>query len=139
MGTWQQETRACLNKDGAEDTCWAASKREEPDEPEAVGGEIVAEKQKLVEEHAILAAAVLHTSSTPLPSSLPFLWTPDTVVFHPLVFSLSVSMRWSSSLSCSPSSWAWAGTRPKRKKEITFLSGVNWHAAAPRPRRHQQR
>ena len=117
MGTWQQETRAYLNKDGAEDTCRIERRREEPEEQEAGDG-IVDEKQRLV-EHAILAAAC--RLLLPFSPPLLFLWTPDTAVFHPLVFLLFRYTR--SSLSCSASSWAWAGPSPKRKREIDHTLG----------------
>jgi hypothetical protein len=70
----------------AEDT-YLNRKREESEEKEPGGRGIDAEKQSLV-EHAILAAARLLL--LPLPSLSLFLWCPDAVVFHPLVFSLSV-------------------------------------------------
>ena len=76
MGTWQQETRAYLNKDGAEDTCRIERRREEPEEQEAGDG-IVDEKQRLV-EHAILAAARLLLSPSPLRSYFYGLRTPPS-------------------------------------------------------------
>ena len=84
MGTWQQETRAYLNKDGAEDTCRIERRLEEPEEQEAGDG-IVDEKQRLV-EHAILAAArrLLLPFSPPLlflkPLSLPPLPSTDIAI-----------------------------------------------------------
>ena len=82
MEAGQQETRTYLDKDGEEDTRSIVRKWEEPEEQEAGRGRIDAEKQRPV-EHAILAAPRL------LPPSPLFLRTPDTVVFHPLVFRFS--------------------------------------------------
>jgi hypothetical protein len=127
LGTWQQETRAYLNKDGAEDTCWIARKREEPEEQEAGDG-IVDEKQRLV-EHAILAAALL---LLPLSPPLLFLWTPDTPVFHPLVFPLPLH----EVVVILFGFYVGLGRPIAQTEDHTAWWWVNWHAA---PRRHQQR
>jgi hypothetical protein len=79
-----KEARPYLDKDGAEDTRLIMRKQEEPEEQEAERGGIDAEKQRPV-EHAILAAPAS------LASSPPFLRTPDTVVFYPLVSFLLLS------------------------------------------------